>query len=56
MYLISNQEHRDIIRMLEVLKQILPERDNSRRANMARIAGVLIRKLERKEKINNTTA
>lgn len=53
MYLISNQERRDIIRMLETLRAILEVGKSLRRANMVRVAGLLIGQLERKEEIHN---
>lgn len=52
MYLISNQERRDIIRMLETLKATLPVGKSLRRANMVRVAGLLIGQLERKKEVS----
>lgn len=53
MYLISNQERRDIIRMLETLRATLEVGKSLRRANMVRVAGLLIKQLEKKEEIHN---
>ena len=56
MFLISNQERRDIIRLLETLKDTLPVGKSLRRANMVRIAGLLIQQLEKKQLIHNDIA
>lgn len=48
MYIISNQERRDIIKLLGVLVETLPVGKSLRRANMVRVAGLLIRQLEGK--------
>lgn len=53
MYLISNQERRDIIRMLETFRTTLEVGRSLRRANMVRIAGLLIKQLEKKREIHN---
>lgn len=53
MYLISNRERRDIIRMLETLRATLEVGRSTRLANMVRVAGLLIRQLEKKEEIHN---
>lgn len=54
MYLISNQERRDIIRLLEAFRTATEVSTSTRLANMVRIAGVLIKRLDRKPKINNS--
>lgn len=51
MYLISNQELRDLIRMLEALRDTLEVGKSLRRANMKRVAGLLIGQLERKPEV-----
>lgn len=51
MYLISNQERRDLIRMLETLHDTLEVGKSLRRANMKRVAGLLIGQLERKSEV-----
>lgn len=56
MYLISNSERRDIVRLLRVLKTMLVTDKNSRAANMARIAGLLIRTLEARKTHNTHSA
>lgn len=53
MYLLSNQERRDIIRLLGVLKDTLPVGKSLRRENMVRVAGLLIHQLEKKQPIHN---
>lgn len=54
MYLISNQERRDLIRVLGTLKEALPLTDgNIRRANAGRVAGLLIKQLERKQEVKH---
>lgn len=53
MYLISNRERRDIIRMLETLRATLEVGRSTRLANIVRVAGLLIRQLEKKEEIHN---
>lgn len=53
MFLISNQERRDIIRMLETLRETLPAGKSLRRANMVRVAGLLIQQLEKKQHLHN---
>lgn len=45
MYVISNNERRDIVRMLETLQGAMARTDTARRA------GLLLRRLERKEEI-----
>lgn len=52
MYTISNQERRDIMRLLGALKELLAEDRTARAANMSRVAGVITRRLERKRPIN----
>ena len=56
MYRISNQERRDIIRMLETLRTTLEVGRSLRRANMVRVAGLLIKQLEKKTEIHNNKA
>ena len=56
MYFINNQERRDIIRMLETLRSTLEVSKSLRRANMVRVAGLLIGQLERKKKIPSDMA
>lgn len=53
MFLISNQERRDIIRMLETLRETLPVEKSLRRANMVRVAGLLIQQLNKKQPLHN---
>lgn len=53
MYLISNQERRDLIRILETLQAELPAGKSLRKANMVRVAGLLIKQLEKKQPIDN---
>lgn len=52
MYLISNKERSDILKLLAELKDVFPTGGNTRKANMARMAGLLVRQLERKREIN----
>lgn len=56
MYLISNQERRDIIKMLTTLRETLPTGRSLRRANMVRVAGLLVESLERRTEIDRDTA
>lgn len=51
MYLISNRERADIIRMLQTLRSTLEVGSDIRRANTVRIAGLLIKQLEKKQEI-----
>lgn len=53
MYLISNQERSDIIRMLATLRETLPVGKSLRRVNMVRVAGLLIQQLEKKRPLDN---
>lgn len=53
MFLISNQERRDIIRMLETLRETLPVGKSLRRANMVCVAGLLIQQLKKKQHLHN---
>lgn len=53
MYCISNQERRDIIRLLETLRETLPVGKSPRRANMVRVAGLLIKQLKMKQQFHN---
>ena len=53
MYCINNQERRDIIRLLETLKETLLVGKSLRRANMVRVAGLLIQQLKKKQQFHN---
>lgn len=53
MYLLSNQERRDIMRMLETLRETLPVGKSLRRVNMVRVAGLLIQQLNKKQPLHN---
>lgn len=55
MYLISNRERRDIMRLLAAYKTILANTRTPREANMARIAGLLVRSLENKKETIQST-
>ena len=55
MYLISNRERRDIMRLLAAYKTTLADTRNPREANMARIARLLIRSLENKKETIQST-
>lgn len=51
MYIISNQERRDIMKLLTVLIETLPVGKSLRRANMIRVAGLLLKQLDGKKDI-----
>jgi len=53
MYLISNQQRRDIIDFLSAFVELTADNGSNRVYNMKRRAGLLIKKLNRKEEIDN---
>lgn len=53
MYLISNQQRRDIIDFLSAFVELTADNGSNRIYNMKRRAGLLIKKLNRKEEIDN---
>jgi hypothetical protein len=53
MYTISNQERRDIIRLLQAFRETFPTERSLRKANMVRVAGLLIEQLNHKTEFSN---
>lgn len=53
MYLISNQQRRDIIDFLSAFVELTADNGSNRVYNMKRRAGLLIKKLNRKEELDN---
>lgn len=53
MYLISNQQRREITEFLSAFIELTAENGSNRVFNMKRRAGLLIKKLNRKEEIDN---
>ena len=53
MYLISNQQRRDIIDFLSAFVELTADNGSNRVYNMKRRAGLLIKTLNRKEEIDN---
>lgn len=51
MYTISNRERDDLIKTLTALREGMETGNDTRKMNTKRIAGLLIRQLERKKKI-----
>lgn len=53
MYLVSNQQRRDIIDFLSAFVELTADNGSNRVYNMKRRAGLLIKNLNRKEEIDN---
>lgn len=53
MYLISNQQRREVIEFLSAFIELTADNGSNRIYNMKRRAGLLIKKLNRKEEISN---
>lgn len=53
MYLISNQQRREVIEFLSAFIELTADNGSNRIYNMKRRAGLLIKKLNRKEGISN---
>lgn len=52
MYLISNQQRREVVDFLTAFVELTADNGNTRIYNMKRRAGLLIKKLNRKEEIS----
>lgn len=50
MYQISNRERDDLIKVLTALREEVETGADTRKMNIKRVAGLLIRKLEKKQK------